>query len=217
MKIKVCGLTDLEQISHLQGLAIDFFGFILYEKSPRYVLNKLSLEDIRSINANSKIGVFVNETIDKIVEVSEKASLNLIQLHGDENNDFISKLREKLNPEIGIVKVIRIGSQTNEELQNIIDHQSEAINYLLFDTDSSAFGGTGKTFNWQKLNEIKIEKPYLLSGGISLDNIGNIKDLHQKPFALDVNSKFEIAPGIKDLEKIKVLKNSTEYNFNNTK
>lgn len=217
MKIKVCGLTDLEQIDQLQDLAIDFFGFIFYEKSPRYVLNKLSLEDIRSINANSKIGVFVNETIDKIVEVSEKASLNLIQLHGDENNDFISKLREKLNPEIGIVKVIRIGSQTNEELQNIIDHQSEAINYLLFDTDSSAFGGTGKTFDWQKLNEIKIEKPYFLSGGISLDNIGNIRDLHQKPFALDVNSKFEIAPGIKDLEKIKVLKNSTEYNFNNTK
>lgn len=204
-KLKVCGLTQLSQIRELVALKIDFLGFIFYEKSPRFVLNHLTLDDISKINHSGKVGVFVNETIENIVEISEKAGLSLIQLHGDENEDFILKLRQSLNEKIQIIKVIRIGNQTIEELQNTINRQPITNNYLLFDTDSKAFGGTGNTFDWQILNQLKINKPYFLSGGISLENIHQISSIEKEPFALDVNSKFETEPGIKDVEKIKKL------------
>lgn len=210
MKIKVCGLTKLNQIEELNSLEIDFLGFIFYEKSPRYVLNFLNFEEIKSIKSTSKVGVFVNETVEKIIEISENAGLNFIQLHGNENANFIIELKEKLIPKIEIIKVIRIGNQTKEELQKTMNQIPKTINYFLFDTDSKAFGGTGKTFSWQFLNEIKIPKPYFLSGGISSENIENIKNLNKKPFALDINSKFEIAPGNKDLEKIKKFVSSSK-------
>lgn len=205
-KLKVCGLTKLDQIEELIELKIDLLGFIFYEKSPRYVLNHLSLNEISEINHTEKVGVFVNENLEKIIEISEQAKLNFIQLHGDETEDFISKLRQKLNPEIKIIKVIRIGNQT-ENLKSKIHNLKSKIDYLLFDTDSQAFGGTGKIFDWNILNDIEILIPYFLSGGISLENAEDLKTIKQKPIALDINSKFEIEPGNKDLEKIKELKN----------
>ncbi|WP_332452450.1 phosphoribosylanthranilate isomerase [Chryseobacterium aquaticum] len=204
-QLKVCGLTQLSQIRELVALKINFLGFIFYNKSPRFVLNHLTLDAISKINHSGKVGVFVNETIENIVEISKKTDLNLIQLHGNENEDFILKLRQSLNEKIQIIKVIRIGNQTIEELQNTINRQPTANNYLLFDTDSKAFGGTGNMFDWQILNQLKINKPYFLSGGISLENVDETNNLIQQPFALDVNSKFETEPGIKDVEKIKRL------------
>jgi phosphoribosylanthranilate isomerase len=204
-QLKVCGLTQLSQIRELVALKIDFLGFIFYAKSPRFVLNYLALDDISKINHSGKVGVFVNETIENIVEISEKSDLNLIQLHGDENDEYILRLRKSLSEKIQIIKVIRIGNQTIEELQNTINRQPITNNYLLFDTDSKAFGGTGNTFDWQILNQLKINKPYFLSGGISLENVDESNKLIQQPFALDVNSKFETEPGIKDVEKIKRL------------
>ncbi|WP_333853894.1 phosphoribosylanthranilate isomerase [Epilithonimonas sp.] len=210
-KIKVCGLTKLNQIQELIDMKVDFLGFIFYEKSPRYVLNHLSLEQISEFNHQRKVGVFVNETVEKIIEISEKAKLNFIQLHGDETEEFISELRQKLNPEIGIIKVIRVGSQKSEvrsEIEKVFVSaktdklKQSTINYLLFDTDSNAFGGTGKTFDWKILNDINIPIPYFLSGGISLENVEDLKNINQKPIALDINSKFEIEPGNKDINKI---------------
>jgi phosphoribosylanthranilate isomerase len=211
-KLKVCGLTQLGQIRELVALKIDFLGFIFYEKSPRYVLNHLNLDEISEIDHQGKVGVFVNENIDKIIEFAEKADLDLIQLHGDESEDFILELRQKLNPEIKIIKVIRVGNQISDfrfQTKKIFDsaqtdnQQPTIINYLLFDTDSKAFGGTGKSFDWNILNDIEIPLPYFLSGGISLENFHQLKTINQQPFALDINSKFEIEPGIKDLKKIK--------------
>jgi phosphoribosylanthranilate isomerase len=206
MKLKVCGLTQIDQIHELISIETDFLGFIFYEKSPRYVLNHLSLEDISKINHQGKIGVFVNEDLNTIIEIAEKSNLNFIQLHGDEDENFISELKKKLNPEIGIIKVIRIGNWTLEagnEIQQTINQQLKTSNYFLFDTNSKAFGGTGKQFDWNILNEIKVPIPYFLSGGISGENIDNIKILNQKPFALDINSRFEIGVGCKDVHKIK--------------
>lgn len=205
-KLKVCGLTDLSQVSALCEMGVDFLGFIFYEKSPRYALAKLSLEEIKSVQHQAKVGVFVNEAIEEIVDISEKADLSFVQLHGDENNDFISNLRQKLNENIKIIKVIRIGNHSPEELQKTINHQLSTNNYLLFDTDSIAFGGTGQSFDWNILNRLVIPKPYFLSGGIAQENIDQLKTINQKPFALDINSKFEIEPGVKDLEKIKDFK-----------
>jgi len=206
LQVKVCGLTKLDQIRELIALKIDFLGFIFYEKSPRFVLNHLSFEQISDIDHQGKVGVFVNENIERIIEISEKANLNFIQLHGDENEDYISELREKLNPQINIIKVIRIGNQTSGELQKTISHQPQTINYLLFDTDSKAFGGTGQTFDWNILNKIEIPIPYLLSGGISLENVHQLSTINHQPIALDINSKFEMEPGNKDIEKIREFK-----------
>ena len=202
LKLKVCGLTQLTQIQELISLNTNFLGFIFYDRSPRFVLNHLSLEEISAINHQGKVGVFVNETVEKIVEISEKARLNFIQLHGDETKEFISELRQKLNSKIAIIKVIRIGNLT-ENLESKIHNLKSKIDYLLFDTDSKAFGGTGKTFDWEILNEMEIPIPYFLSGGISLENIHQLSTINHQPIALDINSKFEIEPGNKDLEKIK--------------
>ena len=212
IKLKVCGLTKLDQIVELVQMNIDFLGFIFYEKSPRYVLNALTLNEIKSIQHRGKVGVFVNENIPTILEISEKAGLNYIQLHGDENEDFIIELRQNLKEEVKIIKVFRIPIviPRNEESQrfftSLLAVQND-IDYVLFDTDSKSFGGTGKTFDWQILNELEINIPYFLSGGISEENIENLKQLEQQPFALDINSKVEIEPGNKNINKIKIVKN----------
>ncbi|WP_228376319.1 phosphoribosylanthranilate isomerase [Chryseobacterium sp. IHB B 17019] len=209
MKLKICGLTRLNQIHELISMNTDFLGFIFYEKSPRYVLNHLNLNEISKIIHNGKTGVFVNESVNEIYKITEKANLNFIQLHGDNDENFISALRKKINPDIGVIKVIRI-SDGNIDLKNLIkkinNYLKLNINYLLFDTDSKAFGGTGKQFDWNILNEIEIPLPYFLSGGISEENIKHITILKQKPFAIDINSKFEIEAGVKDLNRIRKFK-----------
>jgi len=206
-KLKVCGLAKPDQIEELISLDVDFLGFIFYEKSPRYVLSSLTLEEIKAIKHVGKVGVFVNESIEQIIEISEKANLNLIQLHGDESDDFITELRHKLNAKIGIIKVFRIGKELENLIFKIQNLKSE-VDYFLFDTDSKSFGGTGKSFDWQILNNIEINKPYFLSGGISDENFEDIKFLKQQPFSLDINSKFELEPGNKDVKKIVNFKNA---------
>ena len=204
MKLKVCGLTKTDQIHELISMKVDFLGFIFYEKSPRYVLNHLSLSEISGIKHSGKVGVFVNESVENIVAIAEDAALNYIQLHGDEEENFINELRNKLNKEIKIIKVFRVGKEV-ENLKSKIQNLKLEADYFLFDTDSKAFGGTGKTFDWQILNELEIPKPYFLSGGISLENISQLSTINHQPLALDINSKFEIRPGKKDLEKVKQL------------
>jgi len=201
-QLKVCGLTKMDQIQELISLNTNFLGFIFYEKSPRFVLNHLSLEEISEINHQGKVGVFVNETIEKIAEISEKAKLNFIQLHGDEDEEFILSLSQRLSKEVKLIKVFRVGETFNFQFSIF----NSLVDYFLFDTDSKAFGGTGKTFDWQILNEIEIPITYFLSGGISLENIHQLATINQQPIALDINSKFEIEPGIKNLEKIKIFK-----------
>ena len=202
LKLKVCGLTQLAQIQELISLNTHFLGFIFYEKSPRFVLNHLSLEAISEIKHQGKVGVFVNESVEKIAEISEKANLNFIQLHGDEDENFIKDLRKNVKKEVKLIKVFRVGETFNFQFSIF----NSLVDYFLFDTDSKAFGGTGKSFDWQILNEIEIPKPYFLSGGISPENLENLKILNQKPLVLDINSKFETEPGIKNLEKIKTFK-----------
>lgn len=202
LQIKVCGLTQQSQIQELISLNVDFLGFIFYEKSPRFVLNHLSLKEIAEINHQGKVGVFVNETVEKIVEISEKAKLNFIQFHGDEDEKFIIELRKNIKKDVKLIKVFRVGETFNFQFSIF----NSLVNYFLFDTDSKAFGGTGKTFDWTLLNEIEISKPYFLSGGISLENINQLSTINHQPIALDINSKFEIEAGIKDVEKIKTFK-----------
>ena len=218
--LKVCGLTKADQIRELISINVDFLGFIFYEKSQRYVLNHLSLEDIAQINHQGKVGVFVNEKVETVAEIAVKGKLNLIQLHGDEDRHFMSELKKQLSPDVKIIKVIRIGNNITENKRKITQTFNNSpepqnpppISYYLFDTDSKAFGGTGQQFDWSILNEFEIPLPYFLSGGISEENIQNMEILKQKPFALDINSKFEIAPGDKNTDKIKKFKHHMSPN-----
>ncbi len=209
IQLKVCGLTKLDQIQELINLKVDFLGFIFYEKSPRFVLKHLTLEQISKINHQGKVGVFVNESMDNIVKISEKAQLNFIQLHGDETEEVIFELRKKLEKNIEIIKVFRIGQDFADLIKKIekFSKLNSHISNLLFDTDSQAFGGTGKSFDWSTLNELEIPLPYFLSGGISNENIQQLSTIKQQPFALDINSKFEIEAGNKNIQKIIDFKN----------
>ncbi|MET7037619.1 phosphoribosylanthranilate isomerase [Elizabethkingia miricola] len=201
-KLKVCGLAQRSQIQELQKSGVDFLGFIFYPKSPRYVLNHLNLEQISEIKHLGKVGVFVNQDVAIVSDIAKQAHLNYIQLHGDENIEYILNLK-KLLPETQIIKVFRIGQEVNTEvLKSKISEFETYADLLLFDTDSKAYGGTGETFNWSVLDQLDLQKPYLLSGGISSENIASIKSLKTKPFALDINSKFENSPGDKNLDKI---------------
>ncbi|OPC36124.1 phosphoribosylanthranilate isomerase [Elizabethkingia miricola] len=201
-KLKVCGLAHRSQILQLQKSGVDFLGFIFYPKSPRYVLNHLNLKQISEIKHLGKVGVFVNEDVAIVSDIAIQAHLNYIQLHGDENIEYILNLK-KLLPETQIIKVFRIGQEVNTEvLKSKISEFETYADLLLFDTDSKAYGGTGETFNWSVLDQLDLQKPYLLSGGISSENIDSIESFKTKPFALDINSKFENSPGDKNLDKI---------------
>jgi len=220
-QLKVCGLKKLNQIQELIDLNVDFLGFIFYEKSPRYVLNHLTFKQIKNIKHQGKVGVFVNEDLEKVIDIIEKTDIQYIQLHGDEDEDFISELKDRLMDTIKIIKVVRIPFviPTKEESQRFFTSLRSVqndIDYILFDTDSQSFGGTGTSFDWTILNEMAIPVPYFLSGGISLKDIENLQNFvkvnlrenktltkFKPPFALDINSKFEIEPGNKDVEKVK--------------
>ncbi|QCX53972.1 phosphoribosylanthranilate isomerase [Elizabethkingia sp. JS20170427COW] len=210
-KIKVCGLANKSQIHELIQMEIDFLGFIFYPKSPRYVLNQLTLQEISAINFPTKVGVFVNEELEKLIQIATKAGLSWVQLHGDEDLEYIQKLKENASF-LRIIKVFRI-SEDPQDLAQKIKRVEDEVDYFLFDTDSKAFGGTGKTFDWHILNHLELKKPFFLSGGISLENMKNLSQVSQPIFALDINSKFENRPGDKNLKLIQDFKNNIKNIF----
>lgn len=211
LKIKVCGITDIKQAIALEAVGVDYIGFIFYAPSKRYVLKKLSLADLNSflpVHAK-KVGVFVNEPIDNLVQLVKEAGLNMIQLHGDEDVNYYEQLKLSLAnaslAQVKLIKVFRVGAKIPE--LTIFENSAD---YYLFDTDSKMYGGTGAHFNWELLKGNTIGKPYFLSGGIGPNDIGGIEVMEKTKagmdlLALDINSQFEIEPGIKNLEKIKTF------------
>ena len=200
-RIKVCGITDENNFSELKKYHIDYFGFIFYKKSPRYILNNPDHAFIKNIK--NKVAVFVDENIDTVISTLEKYDFSYVQLHGNESSDYCMKLKKK-----GI-KIIKSYLIKNEEDLKTIKMDLDSVDYLLFDYKSDNYGGSGKTFDWKILNNKVYNKPFFLSGGLSLNNINNIKmiDDNKIPYGLDLNSKFEISPGLKDVEKISKLFN----------
>ena len=199
MKLKVCGMTEFEQLQTLQELEVDFAGLIFYEGSKRFVGNKLNGQKsaIRNLKIK-KVGVFVNATLNDIETAINDYSLSYIQLHGDESPEFCKEATKV----IPIIKAIGISEET--DLANELEKFEDACDYILFDTGSKQYGGTGKKFNWEVLQSTKISKPFFLSGGIGLQDIEEVKAFHHPMlFAIDVNSKFESSPGIKDLRQVK--------------
>jgi phosphoribosylanthranilate isomerase len=199
--IKVCGMRDSANIQELANLKPDFIGFIFYEKSKRFVAYNLDINVLNNLHKSvKKVGVFVDEPEESILKIVEKYNLDYVQLHGDESAQFCKNLKEK---GIKIIKAFSVDEtfdfETTIEYQNV-------CTLFLFDTKTAEKGGSGKTFNWQILEKYQGSTPFLLAGGIDENNFEKAKNIKNKYFfGLDLNSKFEIEPGFKDIEKLKII------------
>ena len=199
MLIKVCGLRDAANILQVARLQPDMMGFIFYSRSPRNAekLNPSVLSQIP--NSIKKIGVFVNEDLENILTIIRKYNLDGVQLHGAENFRLCQKLKEKAK--VMVIKAFPIMTDDNFKVTN--DYES-VCDYFLFDTKTDVYGGSGLKFDWTMLNAYHGNKDFILSGGISADDIEPILKInHPKMAGIDLNSKFEIKPGLKDIEKLK--------------
>ena len=199
MKLKVCGMREKRNIRELIAVSPDYVGFIFYDKSPRYAGDSpvAMTEGLSAV----RVGVFVNPTEAYVVEMARAFHLDLIQLHGDEPIELIKKLKLK---GLRIMKVFRVMDRLPlDEMR----HYEPFVEFFLFDTRTPAYGGSGKKFEWSILEAYNMGKPFFLSGGIGLEDISAIQQLkNDKLFAIDVNSRFETAPGVKDIEKLKELR-----------
>ncbi len=194
-------MRDAENIRQLLALQPDYMGFIFYEKSKRFVGTALDEELLRSFPKSvRKVGVFVNATQSYILEMVKKYQLDYVQLHGEELPDFCKNLRFK---GINIIKAFSIDQ--NFYLGKLNNYKPYC-DFFLFDTKGEQAGGNGIAFDWSLLNRYDNEKPFFLAGGISLDNAASVLELkHLKIHAIDVNSKFELSPAMKDIDKLAAL------------
>jgi phosphoribosylanthranilate isomerase len=206
MKIKVCGMKNPENIEAVLQSEPDFMGFIFYEKSPRYVGNGLDVSTIAFKENTQKIGVFVNSTIDTVLETVKTHNLDFVQLHGDETIDYVKELFSK---KIKIVKAFQITENFNwSELTQFADY----VSYFLFDRATKNYGGSGLKFDWEQLEKYNEKIPFFLSGGIKINDIQEINKLNLPLlYGIDINSKFESAPGVKNIGLIKTMINQVRH------
>jgi phosphoribosylanthranilate isomerase len=202
MKVKVCGITSVEQLKDLQEIGVDYAGFIFYEKSPRFVgSHLLTGEQVKKAELSvNKIGVFVNADEEKILKMVDEWELDMVQLHGEESPVFC----EKISNHVKTIKAFRVNEQ--ELLSYKIAPYQNAVDYFLFDAMGEQYGGTGNQFNWDTIVTANISKPFFLSGGIGPSDMSSILSFRKKEmncFAVDVNSKFELHPGRKDMNLVK--------------
>lgn len=198
--IKICGMKDPGNIEAVAALHPDFMGFIFYPKSPRYA-EPLSPETLDAIPASiKKIGVFVNEDLENILTIVYKYKLNGVQLHGSEMVSMCAQLKEA---GLIVIKAFPIA----EAINFIPAKRYEGVcDYFLFDTKTDAYGGSGLKFNWEILDEYRGETPFFLSGGIANDDVEAIRKINHPKFAgIDLNSKFEIRPGEKSVELLRIF------------
>ncbi len=205
MRVKVCGMTDLDQVNQLNDMGVEFCGFIFYPKSHRYVFKHMSAVTIKKIKGNiNKVGVFVNADVEDVLQTVDDCGLYLVQLHGDES----PRACEKIADYVSVIKAFRLSDDDNI-LWKIKDYQ-DVVDMFLFDTEGVGYGGTGKKFNWETLMNLNINKPFFISGGIQPGDVAALKEFSKNMvgkdlFAVDVNSKFEISPGYKDMEKVRTF------------
>ena len=186
---------NIEQVAQL---GVDMMGFIFYPKSPRYVSQAVDRSD--SDRKVCRVGVFVNDSIPDMVDRIYSFSLNAVQLHGGESREVCEQLREA-NGEIKIIKAISVSDAG--DIQKYKEYVG-AVDYFLFDTKCKTVGGSGQQFDWQVLDEYDGDVPFLLSGGIGPEDVSRVHSFHHpKCVGIDLNSRFEIEPGVKDVEKLR--------------
>jgi phosphoribosylanthranilate isomerase len=197
MMIKVCGMRDAENIREVEALGIDLMGFIFWPKSSRYVSERPAY-----LPTNCKrVGVFVDEDIESVKRIADDYVLEFIQLHGHESADYCAQLKG-----LKLIKAISVSGQddiaTYKTYEGLVD-------YFLFDTKCPSVGGSGQQFDWSMLSAYDGNTPFLLSGGIGPDDAERLRASHrEKCVGIDLNSRFEIGPGLKDINKLKDFLNA---------
>ena len=196
MKIKVCGLKFAENIEAVSALGPDYVGFVCYAPSPRYS-GELDTQTVEFIPASiSKTAVFVNEDRETISALIGKYGFDAIQLHGNEDAEFCAYFKGK-------VKMIKAFGLNEGFDFNVLNDFADSVDLFLFDTKTNIHGGSGKSFDWSLLDSYRLDIPFFLSGGLSLENLDEVKKIsHRQFYGVDLNSKFETAPGMKDISKL---------------
>jgi phosphoribosylanthranilate isomerase len=201
MLIKICGLKIPSNINEIATLNIDMMGFIFYEKSPRFVGGHLDRRVIQSLPKSIlKVGVFVDEDEKMVLQKIEDYGLDVVQLHGNESALYCQKIKAN---KINIIKAF----QVNDDFDfNQLTSYQNVCDYFLFDTKGKEKGGNGISFNWSVLNNYQLDTPYLLSGGIGVENIEEALSItHPQLFGFDINSKIELEPASKSFELAHIL------------
>ena len=201
MKIKVCGMKFSENVSNMVDIGIDYVGFIKWQKSLRFSSNTPKISDLVK-----KVGVFVDSPIGEIKSSIKKNNFDLVQLHGNESIDYCHSLK-------GSSLIIKAFNIDEKFCFSKLKGYEEVCDYFLFDSKGLLPGGNGKKFDWSLLKNYKLKKPFFISGGIGFNDIFQVKELIQSNLpvhAIDINSKFENSPGVKNTELIKLFKEKLE-------
>ena len=199
MLIKVCGITEQNQLDQISEF-VDMTGMIFYPKSPRFLTKYIEG------NTSKRVGVFVNETEGAIRKIADEHKLDVIQLHGSESPELCSALRTDFK----VIKAFGIDETFDFEVLN----EYKNIDHFLFDTQTKEHGGSGRQFNWKLLDKYTLNIPFLLSGGIGPEHVSEVTNFSHPRFAgIDLNSKFENQPGIKDIQKLKDFTNELRHNI----
>ncbi|KQC02163.1 phosphoribosylanthranilate isomerase [Pedobacter sp. Hv1] len=200
MKLKICGMKHASNIAAVAALAPDYLGFIFYPKSPRFI-SEISAELIKYVPPSIKTtGVFVDEELETVKAYVLKYNLKAVQLHGQESVDFCVAIKA-----MGVEVIKAFGIGQDFDFKQLAPYLA-VVDAFLFDTQTPAHGGSGKIFDWTLLARYPYDKPYFLSGGIDLVHTTAIKSINDpRLYAIDVNSRFELEPGLKDVEKLKEL------------
>lgn len=205
MLVKVCGMREPENIEKVAQLGVDMMGFIFYPKSPRFASQ--SVARTAADKNVCRVGVFVNESAGLISDKIHQFDLNAVQLHGNESRE----LCELLHKQNGLLKVIKaISVSTAGDIQKYKEYVG-AVDYFLFDTKCKTVGGSGQQFDWQVLENYDGDVPFILSGGIGPEDVERVRNFHHpKCIGIDLNSKFELKPGLKDVEKLNTFLENIE-------
>jgi phosphoribosylanthranilate isomerase len=190
MIVKVCGMRDAENIREVEALGVDWMGFVFHRTSPRFVGE---LPDYLPQRAK-RVGVFVDETEEQIMETVQLFRLDMVQLHGHETPDFCNRIRSK---GLKVIKAINVQNTFSTEE---VSFYERACDYFLFDTKTPLPGGSGQKFDWSSLSAYRGTTPFLLSGGISPDDADRVEAfVHERCIGIDLNSRFETSPAYKDI------------------
>ena len=185
-------MRDADNIREVEALGIDMMGFIFWPKSSRYVSERPNYMPTKC----KRVGVFVDEDIEQVKRTADEYQLDMIQLHGHERPDYIRQLSGRM-----VIKAFNIA--TSADLEATKPYEG-IVDYFLFDTKGKSVGGNGAKFDWTVLADYVGETPFLLSGGIGPDDAARIRSFHHSQLAgIDLNSRFEITPGLKDINKLK--------------